>query len=300
MQDIYQTFVCVVEQQTLSAAAEILHTTQPTVTRQIQHLEQTLSVLLFHRSGKRLLLTRAGERVYHYAREFIRTQTRMLDELGELTDPEQGVVRIGAGLTPAIYRLPHILADYRRAHPGVRFQVVTASSHVTVERLVQREIDLGIVTTPPDDMHDFELIPLWHDELCVVVATNHPLAGSACALAEFAEMPMVLMGSDSGLRHIVEAKLAPWRGRVQGVIEADSLEAMNRFVQAGLGASVMPKSAVADDVAAGRLATVRLLDTPLGARTITAILRRGAGLPAAAAAFVTVLRALAEEREWTS
>ncbi|GMA65258.1 hypothetical protein GCM10025859_56980 [Alicyclobacillus fastidiosus] len=148
MLEAYETFLAVVENETASAAAEVLHTTQPTVTRQIQQLERALGTALFDRVGKRLILTRAGERVYDTARELLQTQNRLLDALSELADPEQGTVRLGSGVTPSIYLLPNVIANYAVKHPAVRFQIVTGSSKVMTERLKQREIDLAFVTTP--------------------------------------------------------------------------------------------------------------------------------------------------------
>ncbi|WAH38096.1 LysR family transcriptional regulator [Alicyclobacillus dauci] len=293
----YVTFLCVVEQQTISAAADLLHSTQPTITRQIQQLERYLGVPLFDRVGKRLILTSAGMRVYRYARELIQTETRMRDELGELTDPEQGIVRIGAGLTPTIYRLPSVLGAYRQAHPGIRFQVVTGSSQITIERLRQREIDIAIVTTSPVEEQDLEVIPLWRDELSVVVSSGHELAGGSCTVAELSDMPMVLMRRESGLRRIVEERLLVGGQALNVVLETDSLEAINRFVQAGLGVAVMPWSSVRHDVVAGKLSMVSLRDVALGARTITALVRQGSGIPAAASAFLAALPTLARQAE---
>ncbi|GEO24428.1 LysR family transcriptional regulator [Alicyclobacillus acidoterrestris] len=288
----YQTFLTVVEHETVSAAAEVLHTTQPTVTRQIQQLERTLGTTLFDRVGKRLILTRAGAKVYDTARELLQTQTRLLDALSELTDPEQGTVRLGSGLTPCIYLLPNVIANYAAEHPAVRFHIVTGSSKEVTERLVRREIDLAFVTTPPADRDQFTAMPLWRDELCVVVAPSHPQAGVRCSVGDMAEMPLILMRSDSGLRQIVDQKLGARQEGLRAVVETDSLEAISRFVQAGLGMAVLPKSAVADDVAQGRLAIVTLTDATLGARTITALTRRSSGLPAVTAAFVQFLMTL--------
>ncbi|WP_368780766.1 LysR family transcriptional regulator [Alicyclobacillus fastidiosus] len=294
MLEAYQTFLAVVENETASAAAEVLHTTQPTVTRQIQQLERTLGTALFDRVGKRLILTRAGERVYDTARELLQTQHRLLDALSELADPEQGTVRLGSGLTPSIYLLPNVIANYAVRHPAVRFQIVTGSSKVMTERLKQREIDLAFVTTPPDDVTPFCAMPLWRDELCVVVSPTHQRAGMRCSISDLAGMPFILMRSDSGLRHIVEEKLERGRGALRAVVETDSLEAISRFVQTGLGMGVLPKSAVLDDVAQQRLAVVELTDVQLGSRTITALTRRGGGLPAVTAAFVEFLPSFME------
>lgn len=271
----YAVFLTVIECETISRAAQVLHATQPTISRQIQQLERHLGVLLFDRVGKRLMLTRAGSRVAVHARQLLATETRLLLELNEFTDPERGIIRLGAGMTPTIYRLPQIIADYRTSHPHVQFQIRTGSSTETLERLRQRDIDIAIVTTPPIDQLDLVTVPLWEDELHVVVDPAHELAGQTVSIRRIAEENMVMMPAESSLRTIVETRVRPFldHASVQPVIETDSLEAINRFVQAKQGIALLPTSAVVDDIAAGRLADVFSADVEFGSRTITAVTR---------------------------
>lgn len=301
MDSLYQTLLCVVEQGTLSQAAKRLHTTQPTVTRQIQQLEQLLETSLFERIGKRLVPTPACRRVYDYAQQLSNMEKRMREDLAVQSDPNQGIVRIGAGLTPTIYRIPNLIATYRLTHPNVRFQVVTGSSKVTVGRLLNRDIDVGIVTTPPAEDVDVTAIPLWPDALVVVSSPQHVFANRICTRSQMSEQPMIVMHVDSGLRTLVSERFpdAAETG-VQAVVETDSLEAMSRFVQAGLGMAVVPWSAVRDDVHAGRLAIVDVTGVELGARTITAVVRYHGSLPAATAAFVDALPMLVRETDGQS
>lgn len=294
---LYQTFVDVVREQTLSRAAEKLHTTQPTVTRQIQQLERLLGVALFERIGKRLVVTDAGRRVYDYAVELASLESRMLEDLNAFVDPESGIIRIGSGLSPALYRLPAILSSYALLYPRVRFQVVTGSSKDTIQRLDERAIDIAIVTTPPHDDGPLDCLPLWHDQLVVVAPKAHALSGAACSVAQLVHQPMVVMHADSGLRHLVHETFlqAGVDESIRPLVETDSLEAMSRFVQAGLGLAIMPWSAVQDDVREARLGMVRLTDIQLGSRTITAVSRHKGVLAAAAAAFLRVLPDLVQQ-----
>jgi LysR family transcriptional regulator, low CO2-responsive transcriptional regulator len=289
---LYQTFVKVVDSETLSRAAEALHTTQPTVTRQIQQLERQLGVPLFERIGKRLIPTHAGRRVYEYAIELANVEGRMQDEIREYRDPEAGIIRMGAGLSPTLYRVPALLAAYAAKHPRVRFQVLTGSSRETIARLQRRDIDIAIVTTPPRDAEpSMTCIPLWQDQLSVVASPKHQLAGKTCTLFEFVEQPMVVMHRDSGLRRLLHETFvqAGVEHPIRPVIETDSLEAMSRFVQAGLGLAIIPWSAVREDVRVGRLATVALQNILLGSRTITSVVRQPDAITAAAQQFLHVL-----------
>ncbi|WP_245630029.1 LysR family transcriptional regulator [Alicyclobacillus acidiphilus] len=304
MEQLYETFLRVVECQSLSRAASQLHTTQPTVTRQIQQLERLLGVFLFERSSRRLIPTEAGRRVYEYATEVAQLEHRLLEDLGMLVDPERGIIRIGSGLSPALYRLPSILAAYASHHPSVQFQVVTGSSKETLHQLNARTVDIAIVTTPPNDSSSFHATALWQDQLVVVAPPRHALAGRDCAAADLVKHPMVVMHRDSGLRRLLHDRFAQigLSEVIQPVVETDSLEAMSRFVQAGLGVAVIPWSAVQDDVRNERVRVIRLADMELGSRTITVVTRRHGILSAAASRFVDelpeIVAAMGPDTSW--
>ncbi len=283
-----RALVTVVSLGSVSEAARALHVTQPTVTRQIQQLERHFGQALFDRSGKRLSLTPAGERVHAYALEVLRKQEELAESLLEMSNPEAGLVRMGAGLSPTLYRLPAMVARYASMHPRVRFQVVTGSSKVTLERLASRVVDLAIVTTPPEDEAGVEQVALWRDELVAVAPSYHALAGKRATIVELAQYPLVVMHGESGLRRQIDDLLhrAGVERPAPPVMETDSLEAMNRFVQAGLGLAVVPWPAVADDVTQGRLKLVHIIGCDLGQRTVTLVWRKESHIPAAARAFI--------------
>lgn len=291
MHNPYNVFLTVLDCETISRAAQVLHTTQPTISRQIQQLERDLGVLLFDRVGKRLVLTRAGSRVAVHARQMHATNMRLLEELNAFTDPERGVIRVGAGLTPTIYRLPQIIAEYRVEHPHVQFQIRTGSSNQTLENLRQRDIDIAIVTTAPIDQLDLRTIPLWQDELHVVVDPAHALAGKTVSIRRIVQENMVMMPIESSLRTIVETRIRPYLDEdvFQPVIETDSLEAISRFVQARQGIALLPTSAVVDDIAAGRLANVFPSDVQFGSRTVTAVTRFDSSVSRATDLFLATL-----------
>jgi DNA-binding transcriptional LysR family regulator len=293
-ESLLRTFVQVVESETLVQAAEALHLTQPTLTRRIQQLEDRFGMRLFERVGRRLVLNRAGELVYHYARRVLDLERKMADELESLRDPETGTIYIGAGLTPSIYLLPPLLAAYRATHPRVRFQLRTGSSSEIFHALMQREVDLGVVTTIDEQRQgDVEAFPLFRDDLWLIVPADHPLAEAGrVPLAKAAQYPFVLMRQGSGLRAIVEELFAGLP--LSAAAETDSLECANRLVQTGVGLSILPRSCVQDDVAAGRLARVLVDDADLGSRTITLIIRRDGPIPASAARFAAFLPKLGD------
>ncbi|QQE77786.1 LysR family transcriptional regulator [Alicyclobacillus sp. SO9] len=293
MHDLLETLVTVVDAGTLLEAAKQRHLTQPTVTRQLQQLERNYQIELFHRVGKRLLLNRAGEHVYQFAKRLIVLEQKLQDELGALGDPAVGTVHLGAGITPSLYLLPQVLSSYQKEYPRVQFQVRSGSSAETQEALLNGEIDIGIVTT---FNHDDSLAgtPLYSDDLLWVVSPDHPLTTkSNLHPQDLQNVPFVLMPKSSGLRKIVDVIARDHQIELQTATETDSLESISRLVQVGLGVSVLPRSAVQSELNAGRLAAIRIESIRPASRTITLVRRKDGFLPACTNQFANLLLELA-------
>jgi DNA-binding transcriptional LysR family regulator len=296
MNDLYMTFVQIVEQETLVKAAAALHVTQPTLTRQLQQLEGQLGMRLFDRMGKRLVLNHAGELVYRYAKTYVGLMQKMEDELNGFRNPEEGHVYLGAGLTPSIYLLPQVLAQYRERHPGVQFQVQSGSSREICELLLQRQVDLGMVTTFDERHTELTGVPLFRDELLLVAAATSPLVSNGPVhFRELSRHPFVLMRPGSGLRNMVMNLTADKGLDVLIAMETDSLESISRLVQFGVGLSFLPRSSAQDDVSAGKLAVIQVADVELGARTISLVSRNDGLLPACTAQFAATLPILVQQ-----
>lgn len=291
MNRLYLTFVQVVESQTLVRAAEALHLTQPTVSRQLQQLETEIGHAMFERISGRLVLTRAGELVYQTAKHLLSTEQKMREDLASLGNPEVGTIYLGAGVTPSIYLLPQALSVYREDHKGVMFHLQTGSSREIVDALLKREIDLGIVTTVPTELHNLvDTTPMYRDDLLLVASPEHPLARrSALTVRDLDGAGFIVMPAASGLRELTEALTRRHAVDVKAIMEADSLESISRLVQCGMGISFLPRSCVQDDLLMQRLVVLHLMDEPPRSRTITLVCRQGRNLTAPAELFASWL-----------
>ena len=286
MKNAYEAFVQVVESDTLVRAAQRLHVTQPTLSRQIQQLEATVGLPLFDRGGKRLSLTPAGDIVYQYARQLLSLERKLTDDLAAFLKPDTGLVAIACGLTPSIYFLPSVLGAYKERYRGVRFHVRSLSSQATASALLDRTADVGFVTTLPDTRAELDATPLVRDELLLVAATSHRLALRGFAtMSDLQQEAFILMPEGSGLHRLVTDMANARNVSLHEAAVTDSIESISRLVQQGLGVSVLPRSAVRDDLVAGRLREVIVTDTHLGARTITMLTRKGSTTPAVAVEF---------------
>ncbi|HEY0720278.1 MAG TPA: LysR family transcriptional regulator [Gammaproteobacteria bacterium] len=144
--DLIRAFLAVVDTGSVTAAAEILGSSQPTLSRQIAALEQRVGSPLFERVGRGLNLTGLGEALVEPARQMqMAANSLSLAALGRNSETA-GTVRLSASEMTATYVLPSILAELRRTHPEIQIEVAVTNR---VENLLEREADIAVRHTQP-------------------------------------------------------------------------------------------------------------------------------------------------------
>ncbi|WP_395137699.1 LysR substrate-binding domain-containing protein [Armatimonas sp.] len=273
-----EAFATVARRASFTRAAEELHLTQPAVTRQIAALESELGVLLFDRLGKRIQLTSAGETLLGYAAHILRLTEESQEALAELAAGRAGRIAIGAASTLATYVLPALLTRFRQEYPGIELSLRTGLSARVRELVLSGVVDVGLVTTegePVESEGALQSESLGVYETVLTVPPGHALAARASAtVAELAGEPLLAMTEGTNLRTYAEHVLADAGVAASVTMELDSVEAIKRMVEAGLGISLLPRVAVASEVAAGRLVALTLTGVPLPERHIVLLRRR--------------------------
>src|SRR5262249_52803030 len=135
------------------AAREVLHISQPAVSKHVQALEEALGVTLIERFGKRVTLTEAGRMVQHYAEQGLALAEDPQPPLLELQGLQRGTLRLGASSTPGIYLLPPVLATFVQRYPGITLDLRMANSQQVVDGVLARQWDLGMVGITLDHPH---------------------------------------------------------------------------------------------------------------------------------------------------
>ena len=132
-----------------SKAAQSLDITQPAVSIQVQELEKTLGVTLFHRRSRGLLLTEVGETVFSYSQQIFALSDRLIETIEETKGLNSGYLTLGASPTPGEYVLPLAVGQFRQVYPGIRLELVIANTTSIIQRILSGEMDLGMVGDLP-------------------------------------------------------------------------------------------------------------------------------------------------------
>lgn len=245
--NLFRTFIRVVETQNLSRTADEFGLSQPAITKQIQALEDMYGVLLLERSGRRLKTTEAGEILYNCAREIVRAIDKTDKEMANLADTNKGTLLLGASNIPGEYILPRLIKDFKDNYPHVSITMDIADTEKILNKVSEREIDIGIVGGWVNN-RKIDGFKWLEDELVVLVPDNHRLAGAASiALDELATERWIFREKGSGTRKATEDLLAAHNVRREDInvyMEAGSTEAVLASVESGMGITVMSRWAI--------------------------------------------------------
>ncbi|MCC7368345.1 MAG: LysR family transcriptional regulator [Chloroflexi bacterium] len=256
-----RTFLAVARRRSFTRAAEELHLTQPAVSAHIRKLERALGGPLFEQIGRRVSLTPVGQVMSHYAEQVLALEDELRVAIADLQDVVQGVLAIGTSTTIGISMLPALLRRFRDEHPLVQLQVQIGNFPEAVSGLLEGHLDVALMPNAqgPGQLDErLESVPVFSDDLVLVVAPGHRWAQAGYVEPrDLIDEPFVLTATGR-LRQQVEQVLVPFAVTPAVVAECNSLIAMARMVEAGIGVSVLSRLAVADELAHGRLCEVRL------------------------------------------
>jgi DNA-binding transcriptional LysR family regulator len=282
-------FVETAHRRNLSRAAEALHVTQPALTARLQGLEAELGTTLFVRGRRGMELTDAGRAFLPYAERALAALDDGTSLLAEFGRGATGELVLGAAPAVSTYVLPPLLLRFTEAHPKVRLSVRTGHSEEILELALRREIDLGLVRALRHP--EIESRPLYEDELVLVVDAGHPFADrGVIAVDEIADVRLILFDRTSSYYDLTNAFFREAGVAPSGVIELDNIDAAKQMVDQGLGIALLPHTAVAAELADGRLRQVTIAGAEPIRRRIVAIRRRDLGPPSGpVAGFLEVL-----------
>jgi len=292
--DGLNTFLTVHRRGGVSNAARALHRSQPAISRRIALLERELGVPLFERVAGRTRLSDAGRVMVPYAERAVAAAQDAENAIRALKRQNAGPVSLAVVGTLAGGRLSEILKRFAREHPGVEIKLQTATS-AEVSDLVRRgEATIGL-RYDIDRLRDLDYERLATEQLQVVCAPGHPLAGKRIArLADLRGERWIAFPEIPGRReiaasHVFALFLTHGLGEVAWT-PVDSLTAQKRLVEAGLGIALLSQSHAADELKFRSIATIRVGDL-VASQDIVAVTRRGGFLSAAAQRLLEIIRA---------
>jgi DNA-binding transcriptional LysR family regulator len=241
-----------------TAAGEKLHVSQSAISRQILLLEDELGEPVFHRIGRRIRITPAGESLLQLSNRVFQDLAETVSAISDKQESLRGTMRLVGGMTVCLYVFPALLAEVRRAHPSLDLKITVGSAERSIAMLRSGAGDLGLITLPVE-ASDLVSVPVLREELLLITYPAHPLAKKRqITPADLTRQPFILFETGSITRRIVDEFFMRERIEAEIVMETENVEIIKAMVRHGLGISIIPWQAAAADVRTKQLFCTRI------------------------------------------
>ena len=205
---VLRYFLTVVREESITRASEVLHITQPTLSRQLAQMEEEVGVKLFERGSRKITLTNEGILLRRRAEEILQLVDKTQKELIEQEEQVEGKIAIGCGEIASVQLLPELFQKFREKYPRVNFDIFTATADLVKEQMDKGLMDVGLLLEPLDiEKYDFIRLDM-KEKWVVLMGPDDPLTQKEYVTAkELVDLPLILPR-----RMSVQSELASWFG----------------------------------------------------------------------------------------
>ena len=252
-------FASVYKNKSFTKASKQLHISQPTISEHIKNLEAHLGGSLFDRLGRSIIPTREADFLYPRVLKILEDLDKLEDDLAMAGERIKGEIILGASTIPGTYILPTLAVGFKEIHPEISFEIRIDDTARITDQVLNHELLCGIVgaRTHPQKL---DYTSLFADEL-ILVAAPGVIAKPVKGLDALSSLPFLSREQGSGTRKIMErfleqAGFDPTRLNI--VATLGSTAAVKEALKTGLGAAILSRLAVQEELQAGRLREHRL------------------------------------------
>lgn len=236
-------YICEVARQNLnlSTAAEVLHTSQPGISKQIRGLEEELGVDIFVRHGKRVVaVTEPGKAILEIAQRMLKDMENLKQVGEEFTEEDHGHLTIATTHTQARYALPAVIQRFTRRYPGVRLSLRQGSPTQISEYVVSGEADIAIATEAMEHYEKMVTLPCYEWNRCVLVPPGHPLLKTKKLTIEaIASFPIITYDFAFTGRSKINQAFSGKGLQPNVVLTAIDADVIKTYVELGLGVGIV-------------------------------------------------------------
>jgi LysR family transcriptional regulator for metE and metH len=234
----------IVEEGSITKAIDKLHLTQSALSHQLKEAESQLGTKIFLRANKKLVLTKAGEKLYGISNEILDKISETELEIKQMVFGEYGEIRISTECFSSYHWLPSVLKQFHFVYPNIELKVVTEATHHPLQKLLENVIDIGIVSDLIKDDR-IKYLELFQDETVMVVSENHSWANKKYVVAEdFTHEHLIIHSLPMETVTIHQMFLAPAKVTPRKITPLPLTEASIEMIKADMGVMSMAKWAV--------------------------------------------------------
>jgi DNA-binding transcriptional LysR family regulator len=285
-----RAFIAVADQGSFVAAAQVLHLSQPALSRRVDKLEQALGFKLFDRTTRKVELNAMGRNFIPRARHVLNELESALLGMTELSDRLRGQVTVACVPSAVGAFIAQGLSEFHRQFPRIRVNLVDDTATNVLLAVARAEADFGISYLGTQEP-DLEFDPLIEEDFVLACPPEHPLSRrKAVTWSEMTEHERVMLAPGTGNRMLIDQALSGALGKKSSQVwscEVRHVPALITLIESGMGIGAVPRYSIPQSPP-GRLVAVNLTE-PRVVRMIGVIKPRGRPLSAAAQALRDLL-----------
>ena len=285
-----KTFCDLIDTGSFSKAASLNFVSQSAVSQQVQALEKRFEQQLIERRRKGIVPTEAGKLLYLESKEILERFNALESRLRAGSDVVTGTIRVASVYSVGLHELPPYIKQFIKEHPQVKVHVEYSRTDKVYEACLNNTIDFGIIALPLR-RPNLAIIPFRQDKLVIVCNPEHQLAGRRRVSVKSLEgEDFIAFERDIPTRKTIDRILKQYKVTVNYLMEFDNIETIKRSVEVGIGVSILPETAVANEVRNNILVALDFTEGTF-TRPIGIIHRKGKVFSAAVREFVQLLTA---------
>ena len=279
-------FVAIAEEGSITRASHRLYVAQPSLSQHVRNLEEELGVELLRRTPRGIELTDEGDELLQHARIILGQVEQARAAVHDAGGDPSGEVAIGMPPTVSERIAVPLVLKIRETMPRVALRIVEGMSGYVLNWLLEGRVDVGVLYGV-QQAGGIESTEVCHEDLYLITQAGE--AAGEVTFADLAARRLILPGTHSGLRTLLDGLAQRCEVDLDVQVEVDALGQMRALVEAGVGATVLPDWAVAAQVAAGTLVAHPVVEPPL-TRTLHVAHASDRPLPNAQRAVMAALR----------
>ena len=235
-------------------AASVLYISQPSLSKQIKSLEETMDTILINRERNNISLTESGKIFLQYSERILILCEESCRALIDLKNGDRGNLTVGASQTIGTYLMPRILAIFAQNYPQIELKVQVDSTRAIATSIIKREIDLAIVGGEISEELKKKLTiqPFVSDELCLIIANSHPFATKkVIAKEDLYYLDFIGLHSNSTIKKFIDNILLQNQiqtNELRTILQLNSIEGIKTAVSLGLGAAFVSSSSIEKEI----------------------------------------------------
>lgn len=256
-------FTEVARHRSFTKAAQVLHITQPTISKMVKTLEDELGVTLICRSAKQIELTDAGQAVFSQAQQVLASFQNLTSELADVMNIKKGHIRIGLPPIASSSIFPRVIGEFSKAYPDINLQLMEVGSKMIEKGIEEGTLDIGVVCSLPKEQDNFAMISFIEDPLMLIVNHEHPLASeNQVDFSDLKNESFVLFREDFSLHDRIVERCIQSGFQPKILCESSQRDFMTEAVAANLGIALLPKK-ICDELDSTRIKAIAVGEPPL-------------------------------------